>query len=261
MMLYLDKLLTQLAYPLGLAIFLGVLALVFLYAGRARVATVSLTAGILWLALWSMPVVSDRLRLSLEGRHPQEAVDALTPLEGIVVLGGGLNAGPPGWVYPDLGSASDRFWHAARIYHAGKAPLIVVSGGVVQWSKGRRPEAEAVRDFLMALGVPEQAIRLESRSRNTRENALYTAELLQEEGIERVFLVTSALHMPRALATFRAAGLDPVAAATDFEVMPEPAHLLRWLPDATALSDSSRALKEYLGWWVYRWRGWALVGQ
>ncbi|NCC28430.1 MAG: YdcF family protein, partial [Gammaproteobacteria bacterium] len=46
-------------------------------------------------------------------------------------------------------------------------------------------------------------------------------------------------------------------APTDFEVMPEPAHLMRWLPDAEALSDSTRALKEYVGWWVYRWRGWA----
>ena len=59
------------------------------------------------------------------------------------------------------------------------------------------------------------------------------------------------------LAIFRAAGIDAEPAPTDFEVMPEPAHLMRWLPDAEALSDSTRALKEYVGWWVYRWRGWA----
>ena len=111
--------------------------------------------------------------------------------------------------------------------------------------------------FLADLGVPPEAILLEGRSRNTRENALYTAEILSAEGIDRVLLVTSALHMPRALATFRAAGIDAEPAPTDFEVMPEPAHLMRWLPDAEALSDSTRALKEYVGWWVYRWRGWA----
>jgi uncharacterized SAM-binding protein YcdF (DUF218 family) len=80
---------------------------------------------------------------------------------------------------------------------------------------------------------------------------------MRESGIENVFLVTSALHMPRALGTFRAAGIEAVPAPADFEVMPETAHPLRWMPDAEALQDSSRALKEYLGWWVYRWRGWA----
>ncbi len=70
--------------------------------------------------------------------------------------------------------------------------------------------------------------------------------------------MTSALHMLRALAAFRAAGVDAVPAATDFEVMPRPDNLLRWLPDAQALADSTRALKEYLGMAVYWWRGWAV---
>ena len=89
------------------------------------------------------------------------------------------------------------------------------------------------------------------------ENALYTAEILEAQGMGPVLLVTSALHMPRALATFRAAGVDAIPAATDFEVMPRPRVLLDWLPDAEALAASTRALKEYLGLWVYRYRGWA----
>jgi len=64
-MLYLDKLLSQLAYPLGASLVLGSLALVLMLLGRVRAALLSLAIGILWLALWSMPMVSDRLRLSL----------------------------------------------------------------------------------------------------------------------------------------------------------------------------------------------------
>jgi uncharacterized SAM-binding protein YcdF (DUF218 family) len=254
---YLDKLLSQLAYPLGLALTLVSLAWLLLLLGRRRLGLISLALGILWLFFWSMPSVSDRLRLSLEGQLIAAPVETLPALDALVVLGGGIRGAPPGWSYPDLGRAADRVWHAARLYHAGKAPRIILSGGSQPWLGERGDEANAMREFLVDLGVPRKAILIESRSRNTRENAVYTRELMRESGIERVFLVTSALHMPRALGTFRAAGIEAVPAPADFEVMPETAHPLRWMPDAEALQDSSRALKEYLGWWVYRWRGWA----
>lgn len=256
-MLYLDKLLSQLAYPLGLSLLLGVIAWVLLLRGRRRLGLLLLGLGILWLGFWSMPIVSDRLRLSLEGRFLQSPVAALPAADAIVVLGGSVRGGPLDWPYPDLVRGADRVWHAARLYHAGKAPRLILSGGAMGWVGERRSEAEAMRAFLSDLGVPSEALLIEWRSRNTRENALETAEIMAREGIAQILLVTSALHMPRALATFRAVGIAAVAAPTDFEVMPEPAHPLRWLPDAESLSDSSRALKEYLGLWVYRWRGWA----
>ena len=114
-------------------------------------------------------------------------------------------------------------------------------------------------EFLTDLGVPKDRIVVEGQSRNTYENAREASELLAERGIERVILVTSALHMPRALATFRATQLDVVPAPTDFEVTTVGERtLLDLLPDAEALQGSSRALKEYLGLWVYRKRGWAV---
>ncbi|WP_246828376.1 YdcF family protein [Ectothiorhodospira sp. PHS-1] len=148
-------------------------------------------------------------------------------------------------------------WHGARLYHADRAPWVIVSGGSVPWRERERVEAHAMREFLVDLGVPASAVWLETDSATTRGNAVYTAQLLEDRGLERVLLVTSALHMERALATFRAAGVEAWPAPTDFEVEPLPADLLRWLPDAQALADSTRGLKEYLGLWVYRWRGWA----
>jgi uncharacterized SAM-binding protein YcdF (DUF218 family) len=256
-MLYLDKLLTQLAYPLGFSMGLAVLAVVLLAVGSHRFALVALSIGILWLGLWSIPVASDRLRMSLEGQFVPQSVGTLPTAEAVVVLGGGINGAPGDWPYPDLGRASDRVWHAARIYHAGKAPRVILSGGSLPWLGERPAEADAMGAYLRDLGVPTEAILREGRSRNTRENALYTAEILKAEGIDKILLVTSALHMPRALGAFRAVGVEANPAPTDFEVMPEPGHPIRWLPDAEALSDSTRALKEYLGLWVYRWRGWA----
>ena len=212
---------------------------------------------IFWLGLWSLPVVSDALSLSLERRFVNQTVAELPLADAVVVLGGGMAPAPPEWPYPDLGGGADRVWQGARIYHAGKAPLVIISGGSLPWLGKRMSEAEAMWQLLADLGVPSDAVLFESRSRSTRENALYTAKLVQERGLDQVLLVTSALHMPRALATFRAAGIDAIPAATDFEVMPEPNHVLRWLPDAAALAKSSRAFKQYIGLWVYRWRGWA----
>lgn len=256
-MLYLDKLLTQLAYPLGFCLILSLLALVLFGLRRRRWGLNCLGVAVVWLGLWSLPVVSDTLRLSLEGRFENRPVADLPTADAVVVLGGGITPVPPAWPYPDLSQGADRVWQAARIYRAGKAPRVILSGGRLPWLGERTPETEAMERFLTDLGVPANALLLEEQSRSTHENAVYTAKLLQEHGLHRVLLVTSALHMPRALATFRAAGVNAIPAPTDFEVIPEPAHPLRWLPDAGALSASTRALKEYLGLWVYRWRGWA----
>lgn len=257
MTLYFDKLLTQLAYPLGLSLTLCLLGLLLLAVGRRRWGAGAVAAAVAWLWVWSLPAVSDALCGSLEGRFADRPVAELPTAQAAVVLGGGIESARPGWVYPNLGPAADRIWQAARLYRAGNVPRLILSGGSQDWLGERPTEAQAMRGLLTDLGVPESALVLEERSRNTRENALYSAERLRSLGIGQVLLVTSALHMPRALAAFRAVGIEALAAPTDFEVMPEPAHPLRWLPDAQALERSTRALKEYLGWAVYRWRGWA----
>ncbi len=257
-MLYLDKLIAQLAYPLGLSLALCVLALLLLVFGRRRLGGGAVLVAVLWLGAWSLPVVSNALRLSLEGRFANNPVAGLPQADVVVVLGGGVSVGPPHWPYPDLGAAADRVWQGARIARAGKARWVIVTGGTMPWSGERGSVAEATRAFLVELGVPEQAVLLEGRSRSTREDALYSADLIGARGFQRVLLVTSALHMSRALESFRAVGIEAIPAPTDFEVMPEPPSLLRWLPDADALAASTRALKEYLGLWMYRWRGWAV---
>jgi uncharacterized SAM-binding protein YcdF (DUF218 family) len=253
----LDKVLTQMAYPLGISLALGLLALVWVLAGRRRLGAGALAVALFWLGFWSLPVVSDSLRFSLEAQSEELAVEALPTADAVVVLGGTMRPAAPGEPYPDLGSAADRVWHAARIFHAGRAPVVIVSAGNLPWLDTGISEARAIEQFLSDLGVPSEAILLEERSANTRQNALFTGELMRENGLETALLVTSALHMPRALAAFLAAGVAVSPAATDFEVRSVPVHVLRWVPDAGALASGARAVKEYLGLWVYRWRGWA----
>jgi uncharacterized SAM-binding protein YcdF (DUF218 family) len=147
--------------------------------------------------------------------------------------------------------------HAARLYRAGKAPLVVASGGNPPHLGAEASESEDMADLLVEWGVPREAIVTEGASLDTRENAVGTARLLTARGLRRILLVTSALHMTRAAAAFRAAGLEVLPAPTDYQAVDaREVTWLDWLPDAGALARSSRALHEHLGRVWYRLRGW-----
>jgi len=247
----LAKLVTSLVSPLGTALLLGLLALFLSFRRHMRAAAVVGICAVAWLWLWSTPAGSLSLRTYLESQHPALPVAALPKADAIVVLGGAVSPPEAPRLDVDLGSAADRVWHAARLYHAGKAPLIVLSGGSDP-AISAISEAESMQLFLRALGVPDSAMLLEIRSRNTRENAEFSAELLRAHGLRRILLVTSALHMHRAIGEFSGRGLEVTPATTDIEAVETPADLWRYLPDAEALSASARALKELVGQWVVR---------
>lgn len=261
MPILLDKVLTLLAMPLGTAVGVGLLALAALALGRRRAALVSIAFATAWLWIWSIPATGDALLSSLTRHYPFRNVEALPAADAIVVLGT-VNPNPVDPAYPDLGDTSDRAWHAARLYLAGKAPLIIVSAGNVWRISDKKSAAGATRVLLNALGVPDSAIVTEDRSRNTRQNAVFTAELAGGQGIRKVLLATSVWHMPRAEAAFRRVGLEVIPAPTDYRsaggvYRSAKPWILRILPDSGALSRNTRVLREHLGFLVYRLRGWA----
>ena len=203
-----------------------------------------------WLWAWSTPVLSLWLRGTVEDLYPPLPIATVPQAQAIVVLGGGI--APPSGKSTEinLNAATDRVWFAARLFHAGKAPLVLLTGGG-DLERQAFSEARAMAVFLQDLGVPAQAIVLEEASRNTRQNAAFSASLLKTRGIEHILLVTSALHMPRALPLFKAQGLQVTSAPTDFEASQEPpSDLLAWLPDAGALNGSALAIKELVGLWA-----------
>lgn len=243
-------LITTLISPLGTALFLGPVAVILSARGWRRMSMSLAVFAVSWLWLWSMPIASASLRGQLERPFPLSDALDLPRAEAIVVLGGGLSSTDPSHPLPNLSDASDRVWHAARLYHAGKAPIVLLSGGS-DTSSGQRPEAEDMQTFVRDLGVPAEAIHLELNSRNTRENAIYSAEFLRRHKIHRVLLVTSALHMERALSHFRAQGVTPFPVGAD-HTGSSPSGARAWLPDAHALDGSGQAFKELVGMLVLR---------
>ncbi|MGB3312028.1 MAG: YdcF family protein [Nodosilinea sp.] len=263
MFLFLSKLLPLLIYPLGLACLLLVVALVLINR-RPRWATGAIALALILLLVSSNNWVSTGIMRSLEWRYPDSV--NLPEAEAIVVLGGSIKPQFPPRPWIDVAEEGDRVLHGARLYLAGKAPLLVFSGGRITWGQGQiRSEAEDMAELAAALGVPNRAMLMEPDSLNTFENATYTQVLLADRGIKRILLVTSAMHMPRALAIFRKQGFEAIPAPTDFHVAPDPqdsgqntwqGRALNLMPQTENLHYLTRALKEYLGIGIYWLKGW-----
>ena len=248
--MFISKFVIFLLSPLGTALCLAVLALLLAWRRHGRSGMTLGAIALVWLWAWSTPLLSLWLRDTVEREFAQIPMAALPQARAMVVLGGGIEPPSGSSTDVDLQSAADRVWYAARLFHAGKAPLLLLSGGSDP-ERQAYSEARAMAIFLHDLGVPPQALLLEETSRTTRDNAAFSAALLKARGIDRILLVTSALHMPRALALFQAQGLHVVPAPTDFEGnRAPPAGALAWLPDALYLDGSGRAMKEIVGKWV-----------
>ncbi len=258
MSLLLTKLLPLFVYPLGAAILAGIVALTLMRTRFRRLAAALLAVTLAGLWIAATPLLADWLTVRLEAEHPPVPVAEAPDADAIILLGGIVAQPLPPRVTPDLGDAADRLLQAMRLHRAGKAPVIVVAGGNLPWERGVAPEAELIAGLLIELGVPRDALVLETASRNTRENAINTAEIFRAEGWRTGLLVTSAAHMPRALAAFRAAGLDATPVPADIRAAyPLYETVLDLLPDAAALARTTATLKELLGLLIYRWRGWA----
>ena len=249
----LSKLLPLFFYPLGLAILIGLATIVVALCGHRVRALVFMILTVAILYTTSTNVFSTFVISSLEQAYPPVPIENLPNVDAIVVLGGYTDAAGSGSDVIELGDAIDRFFHGMRLYRAGKAPLVMLVGGA---ARGNQPEAQVMAAMLTEFGIPRSAMLLEDKSRNTRQNGLNAVAIMQQNNIGKILLVTSAYHMRRAQSVFEKLGIEVVPAATDYQVLEPDPSILDWLPNAEALMLTTLGIKEYLGWWFYRIRGW-----
>jgi uncharacterized SAM-binding protein YcdF (DUF218 family) len=248
--------------PLSTAL-LALLVLLLLWMLTRRSALlVAMVAvvGLLWLL--ATPWMSRSLHSLIESGTGQVPAESLPTADVIVVLGGTLSPPATSGGDANLSGAADRLVHAARLFKHGKAPVILVSGGHGETGGANDAESVHAAALLTGWGIPASAILTETESVNTYENAVYTKLMLDQHNLKTVLLVTSALHMPRALATFETAGVHTTPAATDFESsLPAASGLAAIVANPAALEGTTRVLKEYVGWIVYRQRNWIAEGK
>lgn len=224
--------------------------LLFRWSKTRRVGIRLAAGGAIATALIVVLPIGDWLVAGLERRFPAYepcAAGAPRPLAGILLLGGAISSQEiDGTIVEDLGSAADRIRTAARLARKYPDLPVLVSGGQTFPRKGARPEAVATADLLKELGVSDSRLRLETDSRTTAENA---ALVKAQAGKGAWLLVTSAFHMPRSVGTFRKAGIDVIAAPTDWVVDDNPPFLS--INALDRLGKLDLAVHEYLGLFGY----------
>jgi uncharacterized SAM-binding protein YcdF (DUF218 family) len=231
--------------PASLAV--GVVLWLLLHlVGLRRLAVMTLGLALFQTLILSLPPVTALLTGELEAMaRTLVAVNQPCCYDAIVVLGGGISPAAPSYTGdPGLTDASDRVWLAARMFKAGAAPRIIVSGGsfIEQQGGPATTEAEAMRRFLLDLGVPEEVIVSEGKALNTIENIRNVRDLVKDR---KLAIVTSAFHVPRAAKLARGGGLNFSIFGVDWSGPSDAvAWWERWLPSVGALGESTVALKE-----------------
>lgn len=253
-----DKLLSPFLTPLGMALALGLMALLLLVFGRRWPAVLLLVLALGGLYLSSTPVVASWLSGLLEQQYPPQAMAATPAADVILLLGGVTDPALPPRQDPELNGHANRIMHAADLYKAGKAKWIIASGGSWLYPSLQRPEALDMKDVLMRFGVPADAILIETESEDTGQNASLSAALMKQHNLTTALLVTSGIHMPRAMSAFRRAGISVTASTTDIVAAASPDWpALNWLPSPMALVHTGEAMHELAGILYYGLRGWS----
>lgn len=254
--LLLTKIAPIFVYPVGATVLLIAISitLALLRYRRLSMTLLAIAAGWLWTA--STPMFADWAIATLEHQYPAQPLEDTQRADVAIILGGAMSQPAPPRVQPDLNKSFDRVLQALRLYKAGRVEEILVTGGNVPWRPDLVPEAELIRSFLIDWGVPPDNIQIAGQSLNTYENALEIKALWKKNPFDSAFLITSAAHMPRAMAVFQKAALPVAAVTTDIEALKGiPFSPLRWLPDASSLTMTTVAMKEWVGYWAYRARG------
>ena len=257
MTFFLSKFLPLFVYPAGMITLLLIASLVWWKKRK-------LSRGLILLALLILFIAGNRwvsmsLVRSLERQYMP--MDDQIRADVIVVLGGGTEAAQYPRPIVELNGAGDRVTYAYWLYQQEVAPTILLSGGTIDWQGTRATSpAEDMAELLVMMGTPADSLLLQTKSLNTQEDAHFSADMIKAEGLSKVVLVTSALHMPRSVKLFAAEGIEVIPAPVDFTFSDQEwTDLFTWrwenvliniLPTSSSLKSTTSSMKEYIGMFV-----------
>lgn len=240
------KIVSPLFCPLTLCLLLMIVGLVLLwFRKKGRSGKVLLAFGVLMLTFFSYGAVADRLIAPLECRYPPIDLADAQGARWVAVLGAGAERykTPRPALSRLTPDSLTNLTEGVRLHRNLPGSKLLLSGGVVF---GSPPEAEVLSEAARELGVDPRVIRLETASKDTEEQARVVRDIV---GNDKCVLVTSTCHMPRALALFKKAGVNAVAAPAgpctrQREKTLSPSD---FYPSTCALIRSEKAFHEYLG--------------
>jgi uncharacterized SAM-binding protein YcdF (DUF218 family) len=245
-MIFFSKVFTYLILPPGC--FIIVLFFVFIFIPKKK--KIFPFLALLFLYLLSIQPVSDLLLKPLENAYPPLSSEFKKDWpQAVVILGGGIIQGSP-----EAGTGKDaltsdamkRVVYAFSLRNIFKVPFIFSGGKTFEY--GQESEALTASRLFVSLGFPFERLILESRSRNTWENAKETAIF----GFDKIVLITSAYHVKRSVYCFNRQGISVIAAPTDYKCdRGRNYNFFSFMPTITSLYNSYLALHEYVGLLIY----------
>lgn len=243
----LSKTIGMLIRPENLALTLCLLALMLrLLKSASRLRRWLVIFAVAELVLLSMGIVSNALIAPLESAFPKPKGRMAAP-GAIITLSGFVDTNRIQSDY-DFSDGTDRFIETLRLAKRYPHATILFSGGSGSLRQDRMREADLLARVAMDIGIPRERLRIEAKSRNTYENAVESRSLLNDLN-KPYWLVTSAAHMPRAVACFKKQGIRVIPWPTDFQE--KPLTWQSWIPNAAFLRQSESALHEYVGLLFY----------
>ena len=250
-----SKLFEFVGQPSRLALILIVLGLVLSRGRRARAGRRLAIFGVTLLGLILVGPIGHFLAVPLETRFPA-LPDDMDPPDGIIVLGGSVEeqlSAKRGRI--TFTEAAERLTAPIGLMRRFPNARLVFSGGSAALSGDKATEAEIVKRFWREIGLDQGQVVYEDRSRNTYENALFSRGLVEPKAGERWLLITSAMHMPRAVGIFRQVGFPitpyPVDYRTDGRIW--SLGLVKY--SAQGVPTADLAAHEWIGLLVYRLTG------
>lgn len=253
MLFYFNHIMQAFLLPPGCIIFLGLLGLLLYRVRLGKVLTLS-SFFILWLV--STPIVAQKLIDGLQNKYPPLLPNQLKMDKNaaIVVLEAGLTYAPE-YEKPIVTEATlSRIRYAAFLYRKTEAPILVSGNDPSSSINQADFMADALKEYF---NVPTKW--KEDRGYNTALEGIYSAEILKKAGIEKIYLVTSAYHMPRSMYSFKNRGFEVIPSPTGRWTIDSFGTFSSFLPSLEAMEMSFTALHEYVGlvWYktIYHFKG------
>lgn len=255
MFFLLSKILGFVTLPSNGIALICALGMVLLYTSWRRAGRRLLACGVVLLMVCGFSPLGNVLLLSLSERFPAWQFDGREP-DGVIVLGGAIDSEVSAARNAvEMDASAERVMAMLELARRFPRARIVFTGGSGNLVETSVPEAPFAGRLLEEFGVDRQRIVLESDSRTTDENAVFTRKLVVPKPGERWLLVTSAFHMPRSIAVFRAAGFEVEAYPVDFRTRGWSDAAMPFDKVVLGLARTDAAIHEWIGLFSYRLSG------
>jgi uncharacterized SAM-binding protein YcdF (DUF218 family) len=242
-MIYLYKILPLFLMPIMVVILLIVIGIY-----KKRNSFIYLAIALLYIL--STPMFSDAFFKLVEGDQHRKCIANIEQADAIVVLSGMLSLHEiDGEEYVEWGNP-DRFFGGIALMKAGKATNLIFTGAKMPWGKSRRTEGAVLTDHAIQYGIPSDRVFVSDLVANTANEATAVKKMALGN---KIILVTSAFHMPRAQRLLENEGLEVVPYPVDFKSLTEDSlTFMDYLPNAGSLAKTELGLRELMGR-LYYW--------